>query len=105
MRTYRGLTQEKGGNDVSKEIDVTIWDQNRARKQQATIPSDTTVGRVIEVVREKMSLPPGRYVLDDVTTGQRLSNDATMADMGIKNGAELMIIGEPKGGRSHVHQR
>lgn len=82
-------------------IDVTITDAIGSREQEASVPDDAPVIRLIARLVELMELPisgpdgqPLSYKFHHKAGGRQLRDDETLATAGVANGDTLRLIAE-----------
>jgi len=82
----------------SKKVDVTIVDVTGNKQQEATLPTDVPVGRIIGKLIELMKLPttspdgqPLNYKFHHKASGKQLTDEDTLESAGVKNGDYLRL--------------
>ena len=88
-------------------VNVTIFDATGNKEQNATLPDDAPVRRVIAKLVEMMKLPttdpggrPQSYKFQHKASGKQLTDDQTLAEAGVKDGDVLRLIPEITAGAS-----
>ncbi|MCX6161769.1 MAG: EsaB/YukD family protein [Ignavibacteriae bacterium] len=83
------------------KIDVTIIDATGNKQQEATLPDDASVKRIMEALLPKMKLPvtgpdgePLSYKFHHKASGKQLSESQTLAEAGVKSGDVLRLYPE-----------
>ncbi|NLN75488.1 MAG: hypothetical protein GX139_04200 [Armatimonadetes bacterium] len=83
------------------KVDVTIIDATGNKEQQASLPDDAPVRRIIARLTEMMQLPatdPGgqmlSYKFQHKASGTQLTDDQTLADANVKDGDVLRMLPE-----------
>jgi len=86
---------------VASSTTVVITDATGARSQEATIPADAPVIRIIARLLELMDLPltgpdgqPLAYKFHHRGSGRQLRDDETLAAAGVAEGDTLRLIAE-----------
>ncbi len=87
------------------KVDVTIRDVTGNKEQQATLPDDAPVRRIIGRLVEMMQLPttdPGgqmlSYKFQHKASGREISDEQTLADANVQDGDVLRLSTEPTAG-------
>ena len=80
------------------KVNVTIVDVTGNKEQQADIPDDAPVRRIISKLVQMMNLPatspdgqPMSYKFHHKASGKQLADDQTLADAGVKEGDVLRL--------------
>jgi uncharacterized ubiquitin-like protein YukD len=80
------------------KIDVTIIDATGNKEQQATLPDDAPVKKIMEVLLPKMKMPltgpdgePLSYKFHHKASGKQLKEEQTLAEAGVKHGDVLRL--------------
>jgi uncharacterized ubiquitin-like protein YukD len=83
------------------KINVTIIDAIGNKEQQATLPDDAAIKRIMEALLPKMKMPltgpdgePLSYKFHHKASGKQLSEDQTLAQAGVKDGDVLRLYPE-----------
>ncbi|HEY3267034.1 MAG TPA: EsaB/YukD family protein [Armatimonadota bacterium] len=83
------------------KVNVTILDATGNKEQQATLPDDAPVRRIIARLVEMMQLPstdPGgqllSYKFQHKASGMQLTDEQTLADAGVKDDDVLRLLPE-----------
>lgn len=83
------------------KVKVTIVDTTGNKEQQASLPDDAPVGRIISKLIEMMNLPatnpggqPLSYKFQHKATGKQLSEDQTLQGASVKEGDILRLMPE-----------
>jgi hypothetical protein len=83
------------------KIDVTIIDATGNKQQEASLPDDASVKRIMEALLPKMKLPvtgpdgePLSYKFHHKASGKQLSELQTLAEAGVKSGDVLRLYPE-----------
>lgn len=79
-------------------ISVQIWDATGSKRQEAQMPDDAPLSRILAVLLEKMNFPQygpdGQllsYKFHHRNSGKQLLDDQTLADAGVKAGDVLRL--------------
>jgi hypothetical protein len=82
-------------------LDVTITDATGTKEQQATVPGDAPVVRIIARLVQLMQLPltgpdgqPLAYKFHHRTSGRQLREDETLTSAGVGSGDILRLVPE-----------
>jgi hypothetical protein len=82
-------------------LDVTITDATGTKEQQATVPSDAPVVRIIARLVQLMQLPltgpdgqPLAYKFHHRSSGRQLREDETLTSAGVASGDILRLVPE-----------
>jgi hypothetical protein len=82
-------------------IDVTISDATGSRQQQASLPDDAALQRIvaklIDVLKLPLSAPDGQpmsYKFHHVQSARQLRDDMTLIDAGVQAGDTLRLVPE-----------
>ena len=88
------------------KINVTIIDATGNKEQQATLPDDAAVKRIMDVLLPKMKMPlngpdgqPLSYKFHHKASGKQLKEDQTLAEAGVKEGDVLRLHPEITAGK------
>ena len=88
------------------KVNVTIMDATGNKEQQATLPDDAPVKRILTKLIQMMNLPmtgpdgaPMSYKFHHKASGKQLSDDQTLADAEVKDGDVLRLQPEITAGR------
>ncbi len=80
------------------KIYVTIIDVTGNKEQEASLPQNAPVGRIISKLIQMMSLPtkgpdgqPMRYKFVNKSSGREIADEQTLADAGVKDGGVLRL--------------
>ena len=80
------------------KVNVTIIDTTGNKEQEATLPDDAPVSRIINKLVPMMSLPatspdgqPMSYKFHHKASGRQLVEDQTLQDAGVKEGDVLRL--------------
>ena len=83
------------------KINVTIIDATGNKEQQATLPDDAAIKRIMEALLPKMKMPltgpdgePLSYKFHHKASGKQLSEDQSLAQAGVKDGDVLRLYPE-----------
>lgn len=83
------------------KVDVTIIDATGNKEQQASLPDDAPVRRIIARLTEMMQLPATdpagqmlSYKFQHKASGTQLTEDQTLADANVKDGDVLRMLPE-----------
>lgn len=86
---------------MAGSTNVVITDATGARSQEATLPTDAPVIRIIARLLELMDLPvmgpdnqPLAYKFHHRASGRQLRDDETLAAAGVSDGDTLRLIAE-----------
>lgn len=86
-------------------LEIVITDATGAREQEATVPDDAPVVRLIARLIELMGLPvtgpdgqPLSYKFHHRSSGRQLRDEETLADAGVEPGDTLRLIAEVTAG-------
>ncbi len=79
-------------------INITIVDATGNKEQQATLPDDASVKRIMEVLLPKMKMPvtgpdgePLSYKFHHKASGKQLTESQTLSEAGVKEGDVLRL--------------
>jgi len=85
---------------------VEVWDSTGNKRQQAELPDDAPVDKVMAVLVERMSLPrngpdgaPLSYKFHHKASGKQLQDEDTLARASVAEGDILRIVPEITAGR------
>lgn len=92
-------------------VTVQIWDATGNKRQEADMPDDVPINRILAVLLQRMSFPefasdgqPLSYKFHHRASGKQLLDTQTLADVGVKSGDVLRLQPEitagARGGRS-----
>ncbi len=88
------------------KVNVTILDATGNKEQQATLPDDVPVRRIVAKLIDMMHLPsvdPGGQILSykfqHKATGVQLFDEQTLAESGVKDDDVLRLLPEITAGR------
>jgi uncharacterized ubiquitin-like protein YukD len=91
------------------DITIEVWDPTGSKRQQAEVPDDVAVNRLLVVLADKLSLPrhgpdgqPMSYKFHHRTTGRQLLDKQTLKEAGVQNGDILRIQPEITAGRARA---
>ncbi|HAV20947.1 MAG: EsaB/YukD family protein [Bacillota bacterium] len=80
------------------KVNVTIMDATGNRQQEAALPDDAPVGRIIAKLVQMMKLPttgpdgqPLSYKFHHKASGKQLLDDQTLKDAGVRDGDVLRL--------------
>ena len=80
------------------KVNVTIMDATGNRQQEAALPDDAQVGRIIAKLVQMMKLPttgpdgqPLSYKFHHKASGKQLLDDQTLKDAGVRDGDVLRL--------------
>lgn len=76
-------------------LDIADWGHSQVTEME-DVPLDTTVGELLEEAQDALSLSGGSYQL--LFDGEKLSQGATLDEIGVESGAELTIAPEVSAG-------
>ena len=89
-------------------IDVTIIDATGNKEQEASLPDDAPIKRIMEALLPKMKMPvtgpdgdPLSYKFHHKASGKQLSELQTLSEAGVKNGDVLRLYPEITAGSSN----
>jgi uncharacterized ubiquitin-like protein YukD len=89
------------------KVNVTIMDVTGNKEQQATLPDDAPVRRIITKLVQMMNLPPTgpdgqpmSYKFHHKASGKQLSDDQTLAQGNVQDGDVLRLQPEITAGRA-----
>jgi hypothetical protein len=87
-------------------IVIEVWDPTGSKRQQAEVPDDVAVNRLLVVLTEKLNLPrlgPDGQVLSykfhHKTSGTQLLDRQTLKDAGVATGDIMRLQPEITAGR------
>lgn len=82
-------------------MDVVIVDAAGSRTEEATLPGDVPIGRIIEKLVEMLQYPqlgpdgaPLSYRFHHKASGRQLDDHQTLQDSGVADGDTLRLIAE-----------
>lgn len=88
-------------------MNVEVWDSTGNKRQQAELPDDAPVDKVMAVLVERMNLPrngpdgaPLSYKFHHKASGKQLQDEDTLAGASVAEGDILRIVPEITAGRS-----
>ena len=88
------------------KVNVVIMDATGNKEQQATLPDDAPVRRIIAKLVQMMNLPvtgpdgqPMSYKFHHKASGKQLTDEQTLRDAGVKDGDVLRLQPEITAGR------
>ena len=80
------------------KVNVTIIDVTGNKEQEAALPSDAPVRRIVSALIQKMSLPsagpdgqPMSYKFVHKSSGRQIADEQTLAESGVKDGDVLRL--------------
>jgi uncharacterized ubiquitin-like protein YukD len=83
------------------KINVTIIDATGNKQQEALLPDDAPVRRILEALLPKMKMPltgpdgePISYKFHHKASGKQLSDSQTLSEAGVKDGDVLRLFPE-----------
>ncbi len=83
------------------KINVTIIDATGNKQQEAMLPDNASVKRILEALLPKMKMPltgpdgePLSYKFHHKASGKQLSDSQTLAEAGVKEGDVLRLFPE-----------
>ena len=79
-------------------VRVNDWSRSLPGTEFVDIPSDVTVGEIVDEATEAMALPDQNY--HAVYEGEKLNRSATLQEIGIESGEELTIAPDVSAGRA-----
>ena len=85
-------------------VQVALMDHLRGTKTQVEIPDDVPMNRLIPALIRRLGLPtdqdgqPVTYRLDNRETGERVGDDQTLAQAGVKDQTVLTLLPEVTAG-------
>jgi hypothetical protein len=77
-------------------VRITDWSRSLPGTEFLDIPSDVTVGEILDEATEAMSLPNQNY--HALYEGEKLNRSATLEEIGIESGEELTIAPDVSAG-------
>ena len=87
------------------KLNVTVIDATGNKSQNATLPDDAPVGRIIGKLVQMMNLPvtdPGggqmSYKFQHKASGMQLIDEQTLSDAGVQDGDVLRLMPEVTAG-------
>ena len=87
------------------QVNVTIIDVTGNKEQQATVPDDVAVRRIVAKLVEMMKLPatghdgqPLSYKVVHKQSGKQLTDEESLADAGVKDGDVMRLQPEVTAG-------
>lgn len=82
-------------------VNVNIFDATGNKEQNATLPDDAPVRRIIAKLVDMMKLPktdpsgqPQSYKFQHKASGRQIEDDQTLGDAGVQDGDALRLIPE-----------
>ena len=79
-------------------VRVTDWSRSLPGTEFLDIPSDVTVGEIVDEATEAMALPGQNY--HALYEGEKLNRSATLQEIGMESGEELTIAPDVSAGSS-----
>jgi uncharacterized ubiquitin-like protein YukD len=83
------------------KINVTIIDATGNKEQEAALPDDASIKRIMEALLPRMKMPvtgpdgePLSYKFHHKASGKQLSENQTLAEAGVKDGDVLRLYPE-----------
>jgi len=83
------------------KVNVTIIDATGNKEQEATLPDDASVRRIMEVLLPKMKMPltgpdgePLSYKFHHKASGKQLADSQTLSEAGVKDSDVLRLYPE-----------
>jgi len=83
------------------KINVTIIDATGNKQQEATLPDDASIKRILEALLPRMKMPiigpdgdPISYKFHHKASGKQLTESQTLAEAGVKDGDVLRLYPE-----------
>ncbi|KAA0211386.1 MAG: EsaB/YukD family protein [Ignavibacteriaceae bacterium] len=80
------------------KINVTIIDATGNKEQEAALPDDAPISRIMEVLLPKMKMPltgpdnePLSYKFHHKASGRQLKDSQTLSEAGVKEGDVLRL--------------
>lgn len=80
------------------KINVTIIDATGNKEQEAALPDDAPISRIMEALLPKMKMPltgpdgdPLSYKFHHKASGKQLKDSQTLSDAGVKDGDVLRL--------------
>lgn len=90
------------------KINVTIIDATGNKEQEASVPDDASIKRIMEALLPKMKMPltgpdgdPLSYKFHHKASGKQLSDEQTLAEAGVKDGDVLRLHPEITAGNAY----
>jgi uncharacterized ubiquitin-like protein YukD len=87
------------------QVNVTIIDVTGNKEQQATVPDDVAVRRIVAKLVQMMKLPatgpdgqPLSYKVVHKQSGKQLTDDESLGDAGVKDGDVMRLQPEVTAG-------
>ena len=87
------------------KVNVTIIDVTGNKEEEAALPSDAPVRRIVSALIPKMSMPstgpdgqPLNYKFVHKSSGRQIADEQTLAEFGVKDGDILRLSCEPTAG-------
>ena len=77
-------------------VRVTDWSRSQPGTEFLDIPSDVTIGELLDQAQETMALPDQNY--HALFEGEKLNRSATLEEIGIESGEELTIAPDVSAG-------
>ena len=77
-------------------VRVTDWSRSQPGTEFLDIPSDVTIGELLDQAQEAMALPDQNY--HALFEGEKLNRSATLEEIGIESGEELTIAPDVSAG-------
>lgn len=90
------------------KLNVTIIDATGNKQQEALLPDNASIKKIMEVLLPKMKMPltgpdgdPLSYKFHHKASGKQLTETQTLAEAGVKDGDVLRLFPEITAGSTH----
>lgn len=90
------------------KLNVTIIDATGNKQQEALLPDNAPIKKIMEVLLPKMKMPltgpdgdPLSYKFHHKASGKQLTETQTLAEAGVKDGDVLRLFPEITAGSTH----
>jgi hypothetical protein len=81
-------------------LSITVSMYDRSRRAAVTLPSETTVGELMEQCSTRWQLPQKSFVFRNVDSNELLLEESSLWAEGVREGTELQIFPIVEGGGS-----
>jgi hypothetical protein len=79
-------------------LSITVSMYDRSRRAAVTLPSETTVGELMDQCSQRWQLPNKSFVLRNVGSNELLLEESSLWEAGVREGADLQVFPIVEGG-------